>query len=67
MNELEAGFAETLALSLADSRSKEWTDDISRVLTQLSQSMAEQQWVPRIAAASPSERRAVIEQVLCSL
>ncbi|MGH9059548.1 MAG: hypothetical protein ACRDZY_08565, partial [Acidimicrobiales bacterium] len=60
--ELEAGCAETLASRLADS--KEWMDDISRVLKQLSQDMAQQQWVRRIAAASPAEKRAVITQVL---
>ena len=65
MNELEAGCAETLASRLADSQSKEWTDDISRVLKQLSQGMAQQQWVQRIAAASQAEKRAVITQVLC--
>ena len=43
-------------------------DDIGRVLKQLSQDimsmMAQQQWVRRIAAASPAEKRAVITQVL---
>ena len=64
--ELEAGCAETLASRLADSNSKEWMDDISRVLKQLSQGMAQQQWVRRIAAASHAEKRAVITQVLYS-
>ena len=60
--EMETGCADTLASRLADS--KEWMDDISKVLKQLSQDMAQQQWVRRIAAASPAEKRAVITQVL---
>ena len=64
VNDVEAAFAETLALSLVDSTSKEWTEDISRVLKQLSQCMAEQQWVRRIAAASHPEKWAVITQVM---
>ena len=56
VNDVAAAFAETLALSLADNTSKKWTEDLSRVLKLLSQCMAEQQWVRRIAAASHPEK-----------
>ena len=67
LNALDAGVAVTLALTLTDSQSKEWTDDINKIIKQLSQAMAQQQWVQRIADASQVEKRAVITQVLCNL